>query len=336
MKNPKVSIIIPSRNKADYILETLESVAAQTERDFEAFVIDNQSKDGTLEIVKEFVAKDSRFLLVENEEDGGIVYSLNLGLAKARGKYLAVLHCDDVWQNNFLESSISLFDKNENSGICFCKYENIDEKSKLHKIEARNEFEEKSRQISSDELFEKYVKRDFTPVCTVLVRKEAHEKCGKYDPQYPGPSDYQMWLKIAHKFDGIFNSDSTSGYRIYGANDSNILIDENNILIEQYSMILKLFRHYIEPNSSRQKFKKIMLRNTALSALRQAINAIAQNKGRVARSKCGFVVMCYGGIIETLAAVGIYFASIFTIIISPILGALIPAILRIMKRSRHY
>ncbi|MFA5108781.1 MAG: glycosyltransferase [Candidatus Micrarchaeia archaeon] len=336
MAAPKVSIIIPSRNKASVILETLECVVAQTEKDFEAFVIDNNSKDGTREIVKKFIAKDKRFELTENNGDEGLVYSLNLGISKARGRYIAVLHCDDVWQDNFLESSIALFEKNPSSGICFCRCENIDERSKLHRIAARNEYSGESRLIGSQELFERYVKRDFTPVCTVLVRKEVHEKCGKYDPQYPGPSDYQMWIKIAHKFDGVFNGGSTSKYRIYGENDSNTMIDENAILIEQYSMILKLFREYVEKTSERQRFKRVLLRNTALSSLRQAVNAIAQNKGTVARTKCGFAIMCYGGINETIIAGVIYFASLFTIILAPIISFLIPHILKIMKKSGHY
>lgn len=336
MRKPKVSIIIPSRNKASVILETLNSVAVQSEKEFEVFVIDNNSTDGTREIVRKFIAKDSRFSLTENNGDEGIVYSLNLGLTRASGEYVAVLHCDDVWQDNFLKSSIELFERNKKAGICFCRYENIEEDSKLHRVRARNEFEGESRVVKSDELFEKYVSRDFSPVCTILVTKEAHDKCGGYDPQYPGPSDYQMWIKIAHKFDGIYNTNSTSKYRIYGQNESNVMIDENVILIEQYSMILKLFRQYIEPKHERQKYKKIMLRNTALSALRQAINAIAQNKGRVARSKCAVAVMCYGGVLETLASVGIYVMSLFTFILAPILSVTIPHVLKMMKKSGHY
>ena len=180
------------------------------------------------------------------------------------------------------------------------------------------------------------MQRDFSPVCSVLVTKEAHDKCGNYDPQYPGPSDYQMWLKIAHKFDGIYNSRSTSKYRIYDENESNVMIDENVILTEQYSMILKLFRQYIEKNSPRQKYKRVMMRNTALSALRQAVNAIARGKGRVARSKCGFAIMCYGGFFETIIAAVIYFVSLFTIILSPVISVIMPHAIRIMKKTGHY
>lgn len=335
MPIPKATIIVPSRNKANLISQTLESIRAQDMGDFEVIVLDNNSTDGTREFVREYVKKDKRFSLIENGGDKGLVYSLNLGLSKAKGEYIAVLHCDDLWEKNFLSSSISLFEQNPSAGICICRFENIDEKSLPHKIAARNIFSS-TRLALSEELFSNYVKRDFSPVCTVLVRKEAHEKCGQYDSQYPGPCDYQMWLKISHKFDGIFNADSTSKYRIYGENDSNTMIDENVILIEQYSMILKLFREYIEKGSPRQKYKKTMLRNTCLSSLRQAANAIAQGKSCVARSKCGVAIMCHDGFVEFAMAGALYFASWFGFILSPILRFAIPAFLPILKKLKLY
>jgi len=336
MPSPQVSIIVPSRNKAGLIAKTLESIRAQDMANFEAFVIDNGSSDGSQKIIEEFAAKDKRFAFIQNPGDKGLVYSLNLGLSKAGGKYIAVFHCDDIWAPNFLSSSIALFEKNPSAGICFCRYENIDEEGKTHKILARNQLEGEARLVPSAELFSLLLSRDFMPVCTVLASRQAHEKCGGYDPQYPGPCDYQMWLKIAYKLDGIYNSKTTSKYRIYGENDSNIMIDQNVILLEQYSMILKLFSRYIPPSPEAQRQKNTMLRNTSLSALRQAINSIAQGKGSISRSKCGIAVMVYPGIIEHILAFAIYFTSLFTFILSPIFKLLIPAILPILKKLKLY
>ncbi|VVB57133.1 Glycosyltransferase AglE [uncultured archaeon] len=336
MAPPLVSVIVPSRNKAAYIGRTLDSVLAQDLQDFEILIYDNGSKDGTQEVAARYSKKDKRISFTQNKGDEGLVFSLNSGLKASKGRYIAVLHCDDVWEPNFLSSSIALLQANPSAGISFCRYRNINEQDGPHKVAARNLLDGPSRLVPSEELFAHYVRRDFSPVCSILTTREAHEKCGGYDPQYPGPCDYQMWLKIASRMDGVYNAATTSSYRIYGENDSNAMIDANVILIEQYSMVLKLFGSFIPPSPARERQKRAMLRNTSLSSLRQALQAIAQNKGGVARSKCGVAVAVYGGLPEHFAAVGIYFLSLFTPILAPVMRLLIRGGLPMLKKTGFY
>ncbi|MFH1095197.1 MAG: glycosyltransferase [Candidatus Micrarchaeota archaeon] len=336
MPIPKVSIIVPPRNKADFVGLTLASVRAQDFQDWEALVIDNRSSDGSQDVVKKLATADKRIRFIQNEEDIGIVGSLNRGLDEAKGEYVAVLHSDDLWEKNFLPSSIALLGKNPTAGLCFCKYKNIDEKGGQHKIEARNRLAGESRLVPSREMFSLLIERDFMPVCTVLVRRDAHEKCGNYDPQFPGPSDYMMWLKIAYRFDGIYNADTTSSYRIYGSNDTNYLIDNNISIMEQYSMVKKLFRNYIPQGEEGAKQEKAMLRNAALSLLRQASSSIARGKGGLCRSQCGLAGAVWGGLPEHLMAFVLYVLSYFTFILAPFANLAIRIALPLLRKMGKY
>ena len=336
MQNPKVSVLVPVYNCAKFLPKTLESILAQDYENFEVVVTDNCSTDGSGKIARDYAKKDSRVRVVGHEENIGYVKNLNSGLREAVGDYIAFLHADDLWQPNFLSSSIELFGKNPDAGMCFCRYENIDSEGRPHSVRARNALEGGSRALSSDELFEMYVGRDFTPVCTVIVARKAQQAAGEYDIRFQGPCDYQMWLKIAYNFGGIYNSRSTSKYRIHSASGFFTQHENNVLLTEQYIMSIFFFAEYATKQKDDARYKKMLLRNTALSALRQSVDAISKGKGEVARRKSGFCISCYGGVLEQLCAVGIFFASFLTFVLAPIFGIIIKIGLPVLKRLKLY
>ncbi|MCG8671797.1 MAG: glycosyltransferase [Pseudomonadales bacterium] len=241
MTVPAVSIIIPAYNAARYLPETLKSVQAQDFKDFEVILVDNGSTDETLSIANAAAKADRRIQVHANGVNKGYVFNLNRGLELARGAYIAYLHADDLWQPNFLSSSLAHLKAHPEAGLCFCRFNNIDSQGAAHSTAPRNAVDGPSRPIERADLFAMYLGRDFTPVCTVLATRAAYEACGPYDPQYPGPCDYQMWLKMAHQFGGVYNADSTSKYRIHGGSGTEFQADRNFIMIEQYSMVHKLF-----------------------------------------------------------------------------------------------
>ncbi|ATL49016.1 hypothetical protein COR50_18595 [Chitinophaga caeni] len=94
---PLVSVVIAVYNAAIYLEETLESLIGQTMKNFEVILVNDNSKDATPEIIDRYVAKDERFIRVDNiPANKGFVNSLNLGLSKVRGKFIARLDGDDV------------------------------------------------------------------------------------------------------------------------------------------------------------------------------------------------------------------------------------------------
>ncbi len=108
MNNPIVSIILPNRNYSDFIADAINSVRAQTLKDFECIIIDDASTDCSVKVIKDLIRGDKRFKLVENTESVGISATRNIGLDMATGEYIAFLDSDDCYAEYFLEMLVDL------------------------------------------------------------------------------------------------------------------------------------------------------------------------------------------------------------------------------------
>lgn len=113
---PKVTVVMPSYNSAQYIKQSIESVQQQTIKNWELYVIDDKSTDNTCAIVREMAEKDSRIHLLCNEQNSGPAFSRNRGLEMANGEYVAFLDSDDLWLPEKLEHQIQSMEK---SGALF-------------------------------------------------------------------------------------------------------------------------------------------------------------------------------------------------------------------------
>ena len=91
---PKVSVIVPVYNVEPYLKECMESIVRQTLKDIEIICINDGSTDGSLEILKEYAAKDDRIVLVD-KENGGYGLAMNIGLDRATGEYVGIVEPDD-------------------------------------------------------------------------------------------------------------------------------------------------------------------------------------------------------------------------------------------------
>jgi glycosyltransferase involved in cell wall biosynthesis len=114
MDNPLVSIIIPAYNRADLIGETLDSVLAQTYLNWECILVDDGSTDDTKAVVKQYVDKDARFILVErpNEHKPGGNGARNYGFNISKGKYIQWFDSDDLMHPELLKRKTEIFKKN--------------------------------------------------------------------------------------------------------------------------------------------------------------------------------------------------------------------------------
>ncbi|MDD2913253.1 MAG: glycosyltransferase family 2 protein, partial [Candidatus Pacebacteria bacterium] len=110
--NPKISIIMPVYNVETFLSEAIESVLNQTFYDFEFVIINDGSTDNSLEIIKNYEKKDSRIVLLDNKENLGITKSLNIGLNKARGEYIARMDGDDISEKERIEIQYDFLKKN--------------------------------------------------------------------------------------------------------------------------------------------------------------------------------------------------------------------------------
>lgn len=103
-KTPRISIVIPTYNRASDLERALKSLKAQTFINWEVLIVDNQSVDNTDEVVSGF--SDPRMKLFKIDNDGVIAASRNLGIREASGEYIAFLDSDDWWKPKKLEESV--------------------------------------------------------------------------------------------------------------------------------------------------------------------------------------------------------------------------------------
>jgi glycosyltransferase involved in cell wall biosynthesis len=112
---PRISVVICFLNASRFIAETLESVAAQTFRDYEVILVDDGSTDDSQSIAQEWTRRDLRFRYVEHEGhiNLGLSASRNVGIRLARAEFIALLDADDVWVPEKLEEQLALMERDE-------------------------------------------------------------------------------------------------------------------------------------------------------------------------------------------------------------------------------
>lgn len=115
---PKVSIIIPAYNVAEYVEECLESIARQSYKDFEVLIIDDGSTDLTGSIVEKWALKDKRFC-VTRIENHGVSYARNLGLSLKRGELVIFVDADDLVTDDYVATLVNMMEE-QNCDCAVC------------------------------------------------------------------------------------------------------------------------------------------------------------------------------------------------------------------------
>ena len=126
-----ITVLMPVYNGSRYLAEAIESILNQTFTDFEFLIIDDASKDNSLDIIKSY--DDSRIRLVENDHNLGQTATLNKGIKIAKGKYIARLDQDDLSLPKRLEKQVKYLEDNPNICVVGSWWENIDENNRTLK-----------------------------------------------------------------------------------------------------------------------------------------------------------------------------------------------------------
>ena len=97
LENPKISIVVTVFNGEAYLKSALLSIQNQDFKDVEIIIVDDCSKDNSVNLIKEFMIKDPRIILYRNEENKGALYTKTRGVLHAKGKYVMILDVDDIY-----------------------------------------------------------------------------------------------------------------------------------------------------------------------------------------------------------------------------------------------
>jgi glycosyltransferase involved in cell wall biosynthesis len=209
----KVSIIVLTYNRAHLVTETIDSILAQTVKDFELIVVDNESTDNTEEVIKSYT--DRRIRYFRHQNNGLVAVNRNYGISKANGEYIAFCDDDDLWMPEKLERQVNLLDLNKELGLVYSDCYIMDENGNLE----RDTLLSSSRLLRGN-VFDKLFQGNFIPMLTVMFRREVLSKVGGFDPKYRIAQDYDLWLRIAEHYPIDFIEKPLAKYRIHGGNVS--------------------------------------------------------------------------------------------------------------------
>jgi glycosyltransferase involved in cell wall biosynthesis len=118
---PRVSVVIAFLNAERYLAEAIQSVVAQTYEDWELFLVDDGSTDGSAAVAEDYAGRDARITCLHHPDrrNFGASASRNLGMRNARGEYLAYLDADDAWLPTKLEEQVRLLDDSPDVGMVY-------------------------------------------------------------------------------------------------------------------------------------------------------------------------------------------------------------------------
>lgn len=135
---PKVSVLIPCYNVEKYLDECLKSVVSQTLKDIEIIAINDGSTDNTLQILKEYAARDPRIVIIDKPNEG-YGKSMNRGLQKARGKYIGIVESDDWAEPDMFEQLYTLAEEHQLQAVKSAFYNYAGGKSKKQEFLPQSE-----------------------------------------------------------------------------------------------------------------------------------------------------------------------------------------------------
>lgn len=198
---------MPSYNTGNYIKETIESVLSQTYSNWELIIVDDCSTDNTDSVVAEFT--DKRIIYLKNEENSGAAKSRNRAIREAKGKWIAFLDSDDLWESEKLEKQIRFMREN-NYYFSYTEYEEIDENSNLL-----------GRHISGPGKISKRGMYNYCWVGCLTVMYDASAVGLIQVADIKKNNDYAMWLKICKKADCYLLNETLGKYRRRSGSISN-------------------------------------------------------------------------------------------------------------------
>ncbi|MDN3691081.1 glycosyltransferase family A protein [Chryseobacterium tructae] len=191
--NEIVSIIVPCYNQEKYLAETLDSVIAQTSDAWECIIVNDGSTDNSEAIIDNYCNKDSRFIKL-NQENQGLAASRNNGIKAAKGKYILPLDGDDKIGTQYIELAKKEFEKNPKLTLVYCKAEFFD---------AKNEPWDLRKYDYEALLFANHI------FCSGIFKKEDYLKTSGYDTHMKfGYEDWEFWIQLLKKGDDVVQLDS--------------------------------------------------------------------------------------------------------------------------------
>lgn len=245
LTNPLVSVVVITYNSYNTILETLDSIAAQTYQNIELIVSDDCSKDDTVKVVKKWLGEHrdrfERTELLTVDVNTGTAGNLNRGYAKSRGIWIKSIAGDDKLIPTCINSNIEYIRKNPDVEILLSKVKMVGAQEHVNKF--KNIFIYGALELSNTSLLYLLLTGNFLPAPTLFISSRAFNEIGEFEESMPLLEDWPFWIKaLYHKKSISFNNEYTVYYRV---SDSSVSLSTNPNPL--YLNSIKIFNDYFLP-----------------------------------------------------------------------------------------
>lgn len=215
----RISVVVPTFNRANYLPECLDSIFAQTYPPFEVIVVDDESTDETEDVVRRYGSR-VRYIYQRNAGEAG---ARNTGMLAATGEWVAFLDSDDAWLPRKLELQVVALTRYSGAGACFCEDGQIDPKTLT--IGAPRILPPRAR----NELFRQLLERSLVGISTVVMRRELIEETGLFDTSLKWGVDWDFMARLALRTDFVEVAHTLVFYRLHdGSVTSNLDLRVSN------------------------------------------------------------------------------------------------------------
>lgn len=212
--NPLVTVYVTNFNYANYIEQSIESVLAQTYKNYELIIIDDGSTDNSREIINRYIEKTNiRIIFQENK---GLIASNNIAVRAAQGKYVMRLDADDYLDENALLVLVNGIEESDEMALIFPDYYYVNADGEVTGQERRHDF--KSQVTLLDQ--------PAHGACT-LIRRDCLLEVGGYSPEFTCQDGWDLWLKLTENY-SVGNVNLPLFY--YRRHDNNLTHDNDRLL----------------------------------------------------------------------------------------------------------
>lgn len=226
--SPLVSVVIPTYNRAAMLGESLTSVLAQSHRNLEVIVVDDDSSDDTEEVVA--AIKDSRLRFVRHDANRGAPAARNTGIEHSHGEYIAFLDSDDRWEVSKIERQLQCFAESSlETALVYTGLQKVDSKGRVLAYRQPTHRGKLYRRLLTENVV--------GSTSTVMIKKEALQEVGGFDPELPARQDLELWLRIAKSYSIECVPDPLVVYRVHDASisaDSDKRIRGSEMVLKKY------------------------------------------------------------------------------------------------------
>lgn len=260
----RISVIIPAYNSAKYLPETIESVLSQAVSDWELIIVNDGSKDSTLEVAQQYADRDSR-IRVLNKQNGGVSAARNTGCASTcpESEYMCYLDADDIWESDTLQAFMEALDAQPAAVAVHGLPCAIDAESRfIRQGELEAHFRDRWAVVDK-RLIKWPLDRPTTFACEVvsnyvqtsgaiMVRRSVQEKSGGFDERMGGCADWDMWLRLCRSGDIIFLNRVVLRYRHHGNNMSG----QNKLMADDETFLRRKLLSWPEETPERRELAR--------------------------------------------------------------------------------